>query len=124
MSTRATTPTAGGTHLPDVTVVMPVFAGQLDLPGSETEPVFYLAARGHHAEIGGSTPGSMPSDSRNVDEEGVILDAHLLVRDGAFRTEATRAVLVEAPMPSRAVGHQPGRPAGPGRRAVGRAWSS
>jgi 5-oxoprolinase (ATP-hydrolysing) len=95
-------PYRGGTHLPDVTVVMPVFPEQLGLPEAGGHPAFYLAARGHHAEIGGSTPGSMPSDSRTVDEEGVILDAHLLVRDGVFRTAATRAVLTEAPMPSRA----------------------
>ncbi|MGQ0843602.1 MAG: hydantoinase B/oxoprolinase family protein [Sporichthyaceae bacterium] len=95
-------PYRGGTHLPDVTVVMPVFASQLGLDES-AGPVFFLAARGHHAEIGGSTPGSMPSDSRSVEEEGVVLDAHLLMRSGAFLSEKTRAVLTAGPLPSRAV---------------------
>src|SRR5678816_948020 len=60
-------PYAGGTHLPDVTVVMPVFL-------SGRNPSFFVAARGHHADIGGITPGSMPSDSSHIDEEGVLLD--------------------------------------------------
>ncbi|MGQ0467917.1 MAG: hydantoinase B/oxoprolinase family protein [Sporichthyaceae bacterium] len=95
-------PYRGGTHLPDVTVVMPVYPSQVGLP-DHIRPAFYLAARGHHAEIGGSTPGSMPSDSRTVAEEGVVFDAHLLVRGGAFRAAETAAVLQTGPMPSRAV---------------------
>ena len=66
-------PYAGGTHLPDVTVVMPVFLE------SGATPEFYVAARGHHADIGGITPGSMPSDSKVIDEEGVLLDNVQLV---------------------------------------------
>ena len=74
-------PYNGGTHLPDVTVITPVF----DLDG--TEVLFYVASRGHHADIGGITPGSMPPDSRTVEEEGVILDNVLLV-DGGKLCEA------------------------------------
>jgi 5-oxoprolinase (ATP-hydrolysing) len=71
-------PYAGGTHIPDVTVVMPVY-----LPG-EGKPLFYTAARGHHADIGGITPGSMPPFSTHISEEGVLLDNVQVVRDGVF----------------------------------------
>jgi 5-oxoprolinase (ATP-hydrolysing) len=88
-------PYHGGTHLPDVTVVTPVFgeAGK-DL-------LFYVASRGHHAEIGGITPGSMPAFSAEVNEEGVVIDNWLLVRDGMMREAETRRLLTEAPYPSR-----------------------
>ena len=96
-------PYHGGTHLPDVTVVTPVFAEQ---PGpAEGEPpelLFLVASRGHHAEIGGITPGSMPAFSRTVHEEGVLFDNWLLVRDGVLREAATRDLLAGAPHPSRA----------------------
>jgi len=62
-------PYAGGTHLPDITVVMPVFMDDAD-----PAPAFYVAARGHHADIGGTTPGSTPPDSRRLEEEGVVID--------------------------------------------------
>jgi 5-oxoprolinase (ATP-hydrolysing) len=88
-------PYHGGTHLPDVTVVTPVY----DAAG--TGILFFVASRGHHAEIGGLTPGSMPAFSANVHEEGVLFDNWLLVRDGRFREEQTRRLLVEAPYPSR-----------------------
>jgi 5-oxoprolinase (ATP-hydrolysing) len=88
-------PYHGGTHLPDVTVVTPVY----DDDGSHV--LFYVASRGHHAEIGGLTPGSMPAFSTNVHEEGVLLDNWLLVRDGVLREEETRRLLVQAPHPSR-----------------------
>jgi 5-oxoprolinase (ATP-hydrolysing) len=88
-------PYHGGTHLPDVTVVTPVY----DAAG--TRILFFVASRGHHAEIGGLTPGSMPAFSSNVDEEGVLFDNWLLVRDGEFREAQTRRLLVEAPYPSR-----------------------
>src|SRR5690606_12487262 len=65
------------------------------------EVLFYVASRGHHAEIGGITPGSMPAHSRNVHEEGVLFDNWLLVRDGRFREEETRQLLTSAPYPSR-----------------------
>src|SRR5689334_3332707 len=72
-------PYHGGTHLPDVTVVTPVF----DEAGAEI--LFYVASRGHHAEIGGVTPGSMPSFSTRVEEEGVLIDNQLLVAGGTLR---------------------------------------
>ncbi|MER7725755.1 hydantoinase B/oxoprolinase family protein [Streptomyces sp. NPDC096323] len=90
-------PYHGGTHLPDVTVVTPVF----DETGGAPALRFLVASRGHHAEIGGITPGSMPAFSRTVDEEGVLFDNWLLVRDGAFREAATRELLGSAAYPSR-----------------------
>jgi 5-oxoprolinase (ATP-hydrolysing) len=72
-------PYRGGTHLPDVTVIMPVFVDHAD-----QEPAWYVAARGHHADIGGIAPGSMPPDSRDVHEEGVLIDNMLLVDQGRF----------------------------------------
>ncbi len=87
-------PYHGGTHLPDLTVITPVF-------GVEQEILFFVASRGHHAEIGGLTPGSMPAASRNVHEEGVLFDNWLLVADGRFLEAETRAVLTGAPYPSR-----------------------
>jgi 5-oxoprolinase (ATP-hydrolysing) len=88
-------PYHGGTHLPDVTVVTPVF----DEAGASL--LFYVASRGHHAEIGGITPGSMPAFSTTVDEEGVVIDNWLLVRDGSLREAETRQLLATAPYPSR-----------------------
>lgn len=88
-------PYHGGTHLPDVTVVTPVF----DDTGHALR--FLVASRGHHAEIGGITPGSMPAFSRTVDEEGVLFDNWLLVRDGRLRETETRALLTGARHPSR-----------------------
>ncbi|MFE6703314.1 hydantoinase B/oxoprolinase family protein [Streptomyces sp. NPDC057718] len=86
-------PYHGGTHLPDVTVVTPVF--------DERKLRFLVASRGHHAEIGGLTPGSMPAFSRTIHEEGVLFDNWLLVRDGRLREEETRDLLASAPYPSR-----------------------
>jgi 5-oxoprolinase (ATP-hydrolysing) len=88
-------PYAGGTHLPDITVVMPVF-----MEGGD-QPSFYVAARGHHADIGGVQPGSMPPFSRTIDEEGVMLDALPIMREGRFLETETRAVLVSGPWPAR-----------------------
>lgn len=87
-------PYNGGTHLPDVTVVMPVFdaAGAL---------LFYVAARGHQGDIGGITPGSMPPNSRTVDEEGVLIENFLLVEDGRFREAETRTLLASGAWPAR-----------------------
>jgi 5-oxoprolinase (ATP-hydrolysing) len=88
-------PYNGGTHLPDITVVMPVFdADNATLLG-------YVAARGHHADIGGITPGSMPPHSRSVDEEGVLIDDFLLVDDGRLREAETRALLATGRWPAR-----------------------
>ncbi|GAA2594416.1 hydantoinase B/oxoprolinase family protein [Streptomyces axinellae] len=89
-------PYHGGTHLPDVTVVTPVFG-----EGEERRLLFLVASRGHHAEIGGLTPGSMPAFSRTVEEEGVLFDNWPLVRDGVLREEETRALLTSARYPSR-----------------------
>ncbi|MBS0326541.1 MAG: hydantoinase B/oxoprolinase family protein [Proteobacteria bacterium] len=88
-------PYAGGTHLPDVTVVTPVF----DPAGREIW--FYVAARGHHADIGGITPGSMPPDSRHVDEEGVLLDNVQLVAGGRFLDAEMRTILTSGRYPAR-----------------------
>lgn len=89
-------PYHGGTHLPDVTVVTPVFAAH----GGELQ--FLVASRGHHAEIGGITPGSMPAFSSTIEEEGILFDNWLLVRDGELRERETRALLAAGPYPSRA----------------------
>lgn len=89
-------PYHGGTHLPDVTVVTPVYG---EAPGAEV--LFYVASRGHHAEIGGLTPGSMPAFSREVHEEGVLFDNWLLVENGRFLEDETLRLLTEAPYPSR-----------------------
>ena len=88
-------PYCGGTHLPDLTVVMPVFsadAAKID---------FFVAARGHHADIGGITPGSMPPSSRRLDEEGVLIDNFLLVENGVLREQDFRALLAEGLYPAR-----------------------
>jgi len=90
-------PYNGGTHLPDVTVITPVF---LD---TGTHPEFFVASRGHHADIGGITPGSMPPDSTHVDEEGVLLDNVQLVARGRFLEDELRAVLTSGRYPCRNV---------------------
>jgi 5-oxoprolinase (ATP-hydrolysing) len=87
-------PYHGGTHLPDVTVVTPVY-------GRAGRILFYVASRGHHAEIGGITPGSMPAFSTRIEEEGVLIDNWLLVRDGELREAATLDLLRGALHPSR-----------------------
>jgi 5-oxoprolinase (ATP-hydrolysing) len=91
-------PYNGGTHLPDVTVISPVF----DEAGRDI--LFYVGSRGHHADIGGTTPGSMPPDSRVIEEEGVLINNFKLV-DGAaggrLRETATRALLASARYPAR-----------------------
>ena len=89
-------PYAGGTHLPDITVVMPVF---MTGPG---EADYYVAARGHHADVGGVQPGSMPPFSHSIQEEGVLLDALPIMREGRFLQAETLAALTSGPWPSRA----------------------
>jgi 5-oxoprolinase (ATP-hydrolysing) len=89
-------PYNGGTHLPDVTVITPVFA-------SSNEILFYVGSRGHHADIGGITPGSMPPGSKVVEEEGVLIDNFLLVQQGRFREEETVALLQSGRYPVRNV---------------------
>lgn len=88
-------PYHGGTHLPDITVVTPVF----DAGGRRI--LFFVASRGHHAEIGGLTPGSMPANSCEIHEEGVLFDTWLLVENGRLREAETLRLLTEAPYPSR-----------------------
>ncbi|MDI3313383.1 MAG: hydantoinase B/oxoprolinase family protein [Mycobacterium sp.] len=88
-------PYHGGTHLPDITVITPVF----DAGGRRR--LFFVASRGHHAEIGGITPGSMPANSHHIHEEGVLFDNWLLVENGQFRETETRRLLTEAPFGSR-----------------------
>jgi 5-oxoprolinase (ATP-hydrolysing) len=88
-------PYAGGTHLPDITVVMPVFMDAANAPS------FYVAARGHHADVGGIQPGSMPPFSHTIDEEGVMLDALPIMREGRFLEAETRDALMAGPWPCR-----------------------
>jgi 5-oxoprolinase (ATP-hydrolysing) len=90
-------PYNGGTHLPDVTVISPVF----DESGSTI--LFYVGSRGHHADIGGTTPGSMPPDSCHIEEEGVLIDNFKLVdgADGTLREAEARALLSNARWPAR-----------------------
>src|SRR5262249_7797778 len=88
-------PYHGGTHLPDITVVTPVF----DEAGGTI--LFYVACRGHHADIGGITPGSMPPDSSHLDEEGVLITNFQLVAQGRFCESEMRALLTGARYPTR-----------------------
>ncbi|NPD67456.1 5-oxoprolinase [Lichenicola cladoniae] len=88
-------PYAGGTHLPDITVITPVF----DPDG--TGPRFFVGSRGHHADIGGITPGSVPPFSTRLDQEGVVIDDFLLIEQGSFREQAFRDLLAHAPFPAR-----------------------
>jgi 5-oxoprolinase (ATP-hydrolysing) len=90
-------PYNGGTHLPDVTVISPVF----DEAGVDL--LFYVGSRGHHADIGGTTPGSMPPDSGHIEEEGVLIDNFKLVDggDGVLREADVRALLAGARHPAR-----------------------
>jgi 5-oxoprolinase (ATP-hydrolysing) len=87
-------PYNGGTHLPDITVVMPTFDDDARL-------LAFVAARGHHADIGGITPGSMPPHSVSVDDEGVLIDDFLVMENGRLRDDAIRALLASGPHPAR-----------------------
>ncbi|MBL4801052.1 MAG: hydantoinase B/oxoprolinase family protein [Emcibacter sp.] len=88
-------PYNGGTHLPDMTVIAPYFKGDGE------RPLFYLATRGHHADIGGISPGSMPPMSRSIEEEGILFDNFPLVADQEFQEEALLRKLAEEPYPAR-----------------------
>ena len=88
-------PYNGGTHLPDVTVVMPVY------DEAKAQILFFVASRGHQADIGGLTPGSMPPDSTTVEEEGVLIDDFLLVEQGRFREAEMVALLRSGKYPAR-----------------------
>ncbi len=87
-------PFHGGSHLPDVTVVNPVFLGQ-------DRPVFFVANRGHHADIGGMSPGSMPPEATSLAQEGVVIHALRLVKGGRLQDRAIHAALTEGPWPAR-----------------------
>ncbi|RCJ19449.1 5-oxoprolinase [Nostoc minutum NIES-26] len=100
-------PYNGGTHLPDITVITPVFPHSR-LPCTDainrvctSSPLFYVASRGHHADIGGITPGSMPPNSINVTEEGILLDNFQLVDAGKFREQELVQLLTSEPYPVR-----------------------
>ncbi len=88
-------PFNGGTHLPDVTVITPVFDEKTGWA------IFYVASRGHHADIGGKTPGSAPPDSRVIEEEGVVIDNFKLVDKGTLREAETRTLLASGAYPCR-----------------------
>ena len=88
-------PYDGGTHLPDLTVVSPVFEPNAD------EPDFWVAARGHHADVGGITPGSMPPDSTHIAQEGVLFSPTRIAREGSLDEVAITSRLTEAPYPAR-----------------------
>jgi 5-oxoprolinase (ATP-hydrolysing) len=99
-------PYHGGTHLPDVTVVTPVFAPSAENQENPEHPEhpeiwFYVASRGHHAEIGGISPGSMPAASTRIEEEGVLIDNWPLVEGGRLREAETMTLLASAEYPSR-----------------------
>jgi 5-oxoprolinase (ATP-hydrolysing) len=88
-------PYNGGTHLPDITVVTPVFAE------NSADLLFFVAARGHHADIGGIAPGSMSPKATSIEEEGVYIDPFKLVEKGRFREDAVRALFTTARWPAR-----------------------
>ena len=92
-------PFNGGTHLPDVTVITPVF----DKRGKEI--IFFVASRGHHADIGGKTPGSGPPDSKHIEEEGVLIDNFKLFDKGVFREQEMKDILSSGKYPCRNVEH-------------------
>jgi 5-oxoprolinase (ATP-hydrolysing) len=102
-------PYRGGTHLPDITVISPVFEEMIyESPHSvdrftnqNSKVLFYLASRGHHADIGGITPGSMPSNSRTLHEEGIVIDVLKLVDKGEWRETEIRKCLSSGPYPAR-----------------------
>ena len=87
-------PYNGGTHLPDITVITPVF-------GDDGGIRFFVGSRGHHADVGGTTPGSTPPDSHTLEEEGVVIDDFLLVAAGEFQEAAFRTLLTGARYPAR-----------------------
>ncbi|MDY7578012.1 hydantoinase B/oxoprolinase family protein [Herbaspirillum sp. RTI4] len=92
-------PYHGGTHLPDITVITPVFEA------SGRDILFYVGSRGHHADIGGITPGSMPANSTTVEEEGILINNFQLVRGGRFLEAETIALLSSGPYPARNIPH-------------------
>ena len=95
-------PYNGGTHLPDITVITPVFdGGSGGGSGGGGDILFFVGSRGHHADVGGITPGSMPPDSRTVEEEGVLIDNFTLVERGRFCEQETLDLLASGAYPAR-----------------------
>ncbi len=94
-------PYNGGTHLPDVTAITPVFPCRGSSRTAPTKPIFYVASRGHQADLGGITPGSMPPHSSNIAEEGILFDNFLLVEEGKFKEAEIREILHNNPYPAR-----------------------
>jgi 5-oxoprolinase (ATP-hydrolysing) len=92
-------PFNGGTHLPDVTVITPVFNNE------QNKILFFVASRGHHADIGGKTPGSAPPDSKHIDEEGVLIDNFKMFEKGVFRENEIRKILASGKYPCRNIEH-------------------
>ena len=88
-------PYNGGTHLPDITVITPVFEQ------TKNNIIFYVASRGHHADIGGITPGSMPPNSHNITEEGILIDNFQLIKQGEFQESKLRELLTNQTYPVR-----------------------
>ncbi len=101
----ANDPFDGGTHLPDITVITPVFAPDAADPAASCEtppkPLLFVACRGHHADVGGLTPGSMPPFSRRIEEEGLLLRHVPLLRQGRFDADGWRQRLAAGPHPVR-----------------------
>jgi 5-oxoprolinase (ATP-hydrolysing) len=92
-------PYNGGTHLPDITVITPVF--DRDLAPSTPTPLFFVASRGHHADIGGTTPGSMPPDSTDIHQEGILIRHFKLIDQGQFREQEFLNLLTVGSYPAR-----------------------
>ncbi len=90
-------PYNGGTHLPDITVITPIFIKNL----ANNLPVFYVASRGHHADIGGITPGSMPPHSTDITQEGILIDHFQLVKEGIFQEQSVLEILTNNSYPAR-----------------------
>lgn len=88
-------PYAGGTHLPDITVVTPLFEAK------QTQPSMFVASRAHHADIGGMTPGSMPPFSTHINDEGILIPITRMIRDGRFDRETLCEILTQPPYPVR-----------------------
>lgn len=88
-------PYHGGTHLPDITVMTPVF------DSDSQSPIFYVASRAHHADVGGMTPGSMPPHSRCIQQEGVLIHDVQLVKDGEFQEDTVRKLFAKGAYPAR-----------------------
>ena len=93
-------PFEGGTHLPDITCISPVFAS-----GNSRAPVFFVASRGHHADIGGITPGSMPAESLNIQQEGILFKLMMAVEDNVFKEKEITRILLDSKYPARNIAH-------------------